>query len=523
MSSFYPRTTIYACSTGIDNYNKYYFTSNSAAASFCMGRAVTSWSSYSYQRADERQYCAVDANIDDLKGVDTLVWQNSDFGSFYWIANVTQLEFKNPNTVWVWFEIDPFMTYCGNITWSTSYCYVEREHVSNDWSGSTPNFSNIGVPESIGIEPSRTRSTAWYPFSFNLPYIVIISPYDSSGEPNFSGTFIGNVFTGLNAYVAGTATDANAYLQAIADSDEADINNVVAILTIPRDIYNQQTSTVSAPDGPWTLYSDIYNAKCFSGQFCQIKLSSLVGESKYYNPELFTSPSSITFTQAGIFSGGVGGVLVEPLNYTTDLSYSEAFTILDYPSGVCAGNAYAQWTALNGSYTVRNAILSSISQLGNSVAQVSGNVLTGNIVGAVGSGVSGLSSIGQTANDAVQQFAEAKMYGVAMIGDTNTNANLAAAGNKYGYSINWITPRDVDLYALDDFFSRFGYQVNRLKVPNRNTRAHWNYVKCGEAHITGDMPYSYRVAIENMLNAGVTFWNSGTTIGDYSDKAGNRG
>lgn len=522
MPSFYPRTTIYACQTGIDANNKYYFESNSAAASFCMGKQVASWNQYSYQRADERQYCAVDANIDDLKGADTLIWQNADFGSFWWIANITQLEWKNPNTVWIWFKIDPFMTYCGNINWGNSYCYVEREHVQNDWNGSVPNFDNIGVIESIPIEPEKTRVSANYTMG-GIDIIVIVSPYGADGSPDFGGEKIGGVFTGMRVYSTYIEAEANAYLQAIAESDEADINNVVAVLTIPSSVYNHNETSIDAPPAPWTLYGDIYNAKCFSGQFCQIKLTSLLAADKYYNPEYFTDPGNIHFQQLGLFAGGVGGVMIMPMAYTTDLSYNEAMVISEYPSGACAGNAYAQWTSLNGSYTIANAVFGSIGQLGNSAGQAAGNLLGGNIIGAGGSIVSGAMDIVNNARDAAHQFAQAKMYGVTMIGSTNTNANLAKNAGKYGYSINWITPRDTQLYALDDYFTRFGYQVNRVKVPNRNTRPHWNYVKTGEAHISGDMPFSYRLAIEEMLNNGVTFWNQGTEIGDYSDKAGNRG
>lgn len=43
-------------------------------------------------------------------------------------------------------------------------------------------------------------------------------------------------------------------------------------------------------------------------------------------------------------------------------------------------------------------------------------------------------------------------------------------------------------------------------------------MKCSPAIVGGPMNSADRTAIENMLNAGVTFWNvqGGATIGDYS-------
>ena len=78
--------------------------------------------------------------------------------------------------------------------------------------------------------------------------------------------------------------------------------------------------------------------------------------------------------------------------------------------------------------------------------------------------------------------------------------------------------------GVDAFFDRYGYKVMRLKTPNINTRPCWNYVKCSEAHVAGTFPYVYKQQVENMLNAGCTFWNVGARdIGDYSNPVENKG
>lgn len=525
MPSFFPQTTIYACQTGIDDYNKVYFDTNAGAASYCLGRSVQSWSSYSYQRVDERQYCAVHANYNDLLGADTLVWQNADFGSFYYIANITGLEWKNPNTVWIWFKLDAFMTFCGDIDWNSSYCLVEREHVEGDWNGSIPQFFSSGAPEGFALEPTAKVSQV---DRYRTPNrIVITSPYDSNGDENIEGTIQNNVYTGLNSYTFSTASAANNYLQAIADNDDADIGNVVSAITIPQTYLDGATEIFSGPTTPWDIYSGaIANAKCFCSEFCMLQITSLVGQTKTYSPELFLYPNNIQFQEEDTFAAGIGGVHVTPLNYGGNYavdSYDNAFVISEFPSGVMTGDAYAQWLALNGYNTISGTIFNTLSSLFTGNAVATNQLNNNNMAGATATGINTITNIASNLNSTRQQFASAKMYGTATMGSANANPNVAAGLGRFGYSVSWLMLDSRILFALDDYFSRYGYRVNRLKIPNRNTRPHWNYVKCGEAHVHGSMPYSYRVEIETMLNNGVTFWNSGTTIGDFSDKMGNRG
>ena len=58
---------------------------------------------------------------------------------------------------------------------------------------------------------------------------------------------------------------------------------------------------------------------------------------------------------------------------------------------------------------------------------------------------------------------------------------------------------------IDNFFSMFGYKVNAMKVPNVTGRRYWNYVKCIQANITGDIPQDDMNEIKSIFNAGCTF------------------
>jgi hypothetical protein len=70
--------------------------------------------------------------------------------------------------------------------------------------------------------------------------------------------------------------------------------------------------------------------------------------------------------------------------------------------------------------------------------------------------------------------------------------------------------------TIDDFFTMFGYKVNRVKVPNVTGRRNWNYVKTIGCYIDGDIPQGDMQEIKNMFDRGVTFWHNPATFADYS-------
>ena len=69
---------------------------------------------------------------------------------------------------------------------------------------------------------------------------------------------------------------------------------------------------------------------------------------------------------------------------------------------------------------------------------------------------------------------------------------------------------------IDDYFNRYGYQTNNVKVPNRNSRPHWNYVKTVGCSIKGSIPADDKSLICRIYDNGITFWKNGSEVGDYS-------
>ena len=70
---------------------------------------------------------------------------------------------------------------------------------------------------------------------------------------------------------------------------------------------------------------------------------------------------------------------------------------------------------------------------------------------------------------------------------------------------------------IDNYFSMFGYKVNRVKVPNITGRSNWNYVKTIDCNFDGDIPQTDLNIIKTMFNNGVTLWHNPTTMYNYGN------
>lgn len=80
----------------------------------------------------------------------------------------------------------------------------------------------------------------------------------------------------------------------------------------------------------------------------------------------------------------------------------------------------------------------------------------------------------------------------------------------YNYSIKAEYAR-----VIDDYFSMFGYKVNRVKTPNITGRQNWNYVKTIDCNFDGNIPQVDLNVIRAMFNNGVTLWHNPQTIYNY--------
>ena len=77
--------------------------------------------------------------------------------------------------------------------------------------------------------------------------------------------------------------------------------------------------------------------------------------------------------------------------------------------------------------------------------------------------------------------------------------------------------------VIDNFLTKFGYQINRTKLPNQTGRTIFNYVQIGPGEILGyqkenvlAVPPQDLININKLYERGITLWHNYATLGDYT-------
>lgn len=68
---------------------------------------------------------------------------------------------------------------------------------------------------------------------------------------------------------------------------------------------------------------------------------------------------------------------------------------------------------------------------------------------------------------------------------------------------------------LQDYWKRYGYKENAFRLPWRKKRKYWNYIKCVQANIFGNIPQSDLLKIRDIYMQGITIWHD-DDIGNYN-------
>ena len=127
------------------------------------------------------------------------------------------------------------------------------------------------------------------------------------------------------------------------------------------------------------------------------------------------------------------------------------------------------------------------------------------------------------------------MIGAGILGIANSMAQVyqhefdpnSARGNTNGGSANVGAQRN-GFYAyrmgikseyaqmIDNYFSTYGYKVNRIGTPHLHARTYWDYCKTIDVHLGGNIPEEDMQKLRDLFNNGCTFWHDTTKFMDYS-------
>lgn len=532
-----------------------------------------------FQRIDGYHYIKVDERIDNLLHTNYLMFQNASYGSKWFYAFVTNVEYKNPNCTYVYFELDVFQTWLFDMNFKPSY--VLREHCPLWNSDNTPIINTVPEGLNYGTEYDVVSVDKWKPFK-DIFFLVIVS------KTLLHGTQVGTYSTAYNAVVNPlcyyvqpihldgsipncTTDGTNDYTPTLADAQSLlfqvftnvkTVNDIVSIyltdfIGATGITYTDATSTINFQTTNYTpaeigtagtfyvsditnyyyQYSNIGNvydnfetvteSKLFMHPYCLIELTDFKGNHVTYKPEYIYGNNLTIYAHGSIGSTNKTSYRLE--NYLTDnLTSTDA-------DAVSLNHALIN-NSPNDIPVLVDYLSAFIQGHKNSLQNERQTIAFNGVADEIGHGIGGLASAVSENPMGVASSVTGMIKGMgntvqrlksinAKIKDiSNHPPSLAKMGNNSqfdygnGYSGVYLIKKQIKpeyRKKLQDFFNMFGYKLNEVKIPNFHTRQNWNYIQTESCTITGNFNNQDLNTLKSLFNNGITLWHT-DDIGNYS-------
>lgn len=477
----------------------------------------------SYQRVSKGKL-RVQLKADDLYDCNYMCFQNTNFGTKWFYAFINNVEYVNNETSEITYLIDEMQTWLFDFTIKS--CFVEREHVNNDDIGEHTVDEQLPTGEYI-INNTTTKT-------FGKGVLI-----QANTEDSLQGELVNGVFSAVNSagYRCETEEEVNAVSQTVYDLETKHPEKIANIqmcsdnMLVP-DTEEGNVGKLKSHDDMFSVTHNLIfsmpsvrhplpnqqtyipaNNKLYCYPFQFLTVDNFSGNSEIYRYEDFYNPLKVDFN---IHSTPlpVPTMLCSPMgfkNLTDPVQYDTLFAVqyTDFPKCAWTNSSYETWagraiplTNMESEATLVKSVINVASAFGSPMNF--GEVLS--------------EGLNQGVDFAVKQASlkvemeQQKLHSTSMGGTFSSGMNFELGNIGFRFTQYSIRPEIAEI--IDNFFTKFGYKVNLIKVPNIRGRKYFNYVKTREAFITGNLPNNSKTIIQEILNNGVTFWHT-TDVGNY--------
>lgn len=426
-----------------------------------------------------------------------LAFQNPRHGNKWYFAFIDDVKYESPKQCTVSFTIDVWTTFYND--WTPKPCFVVREHVNDDTIGKNTTEEPVGLGNEFVVN-SHIRDE----YNTGNQRVIVASNIEpSDGQKVFGGVY------------QGVPTGFRYYSYAIND-----MSNVASHINTAQTHDGNINQLFIAPEwlaGNNVLISDTYspinhiikqtrinslnghrprNNKLLTWPYCYFLISNGQGQDAELKQELWAldNNNEMRLEINGCLTAGCSIRLV-PLNYNGDSQgHIYGINLGKFPQLCWATDPYVNWLTEQGVNVITRPLSSA------------GQVASGNIAGGFSEYI-----------NYVHEMDLASKRPPQVSGNTNAGDVTWAHGENC-FHIMKMSIKSEYASRIDDFFDRFGYQINDTKKPNLTGRRYWNYIKIGAEDIigVGTVPPKYMEVINNICRNGVTIWHNENLIGNFN-------
>ena len=229
------------------------------------------------------------------------------------------------------------------------------------------------------------------------------------------------------------------------------------------------------------------------------------GFSQPLRPE-FIKGNSIKMT-AEMRPIGSNGFKLKLKNYA-----KPAEAVFDVPYSFEMQIGYNENGGVQGSLNRVGSVLNAAGAVAGGAVSLGANIASGNVAGAITSGVGAVGSIFNASRDIANAF-NSKVASKGNQSDTNS-----ISSENCKFRLVDCSPLYNECGPIDDFLDLYGYAINEWgKISSwKDTRSKWNYLQTVDCNIKVNAPAPEAASIRGMFNSGVTIWHSISDFGNYS-------
>lgn len=497
-----------------------------AMLNLCIENKVVDSNNYSFIRTNGN--IQTKFKYSDCLKSNYIAFQNKDYDNKWFFAWIDDVIFKGENNTELKYTIDSWSTFHNQLNFIESL--VLREHVSDDTIGLHTINENFDLGDYKVISHLRDFYNREKPTDDSNSYsIVVASTIDLTNDEKIYAGIYNGIPTGVKYFKFDIDYNdpenkplgdlQNVLYRLASNLLGSKLDAIISMFIVPRwlsiDLPNESIK-------PKTVYTSITplnnldgyvpkNGKMLTYPFVYHLLSNCQGQDAILKQELWEKlPENTTVQDNLVLPKGdmvlqIWGAITQgcsiraiPENYNGDeIATNVGINLGKFPQICWNSDAFLNWLTDNG---VNIATTSIGLALG---------ISTGNPVLTSSSSLSGIELLksGIKANEIPPQIK----------GNTN-NGDIMTAMDENCFHIYKMSIKNDYAKRIDDYFTKYGYQVNELKVPNINNRNIFNYVQIApdENIGYGNIPNNYMEIINKIFRNGVTIWHNHNNIGNYN-------
>ena len=506
---------------------------------------VATQNSYSFLKPDDN-VINVGIPYETCLQANYIAMQNPHYSNKWFFAFINRVEYNSELSTNIYYKIDHISTWWDY--WSKNkQSFVIREHVNDDTLGLHT------IPE--GLETGEYKIIDHIDDGFNGDITTILA---TTRDPNDHVNVPMGVYNGITSGVGyyrydkvlerwniGSEQETLEYaMNKLAGTSDA----IVGLFLAPKWLMSDNNIPITPTTEPALKYIrlsritqlDGYtpkNNKCLTMPYCYIELSNACGQANTFMQERWSlnQNNEMTLVMQGCLTAGCS-IRCYPYSYNGAIqNYDEGISLGKFPQLNWITDHYTNWLTQNGISigaikldANQGSIAKSAIEIGSGISDIASLGATGGFsrmdsvdAEQYAGGISSISSGVEGLWNNMQENYRHSLVPPTLHGSLNNGDVITASGiNKF--HIYKVTIKREFAESIDGFFTRFGYKVNALKVPNFTGRRYWNYVKISNGEIIGNsngtisIPKSSMDVINAVFRKGTTIWHNHDNIGNYN-------